>query len=163
MINQKVIKNASYFSRYVVKYRREREKKTRYVLRHKLRPINKKYYTNKKYRCFFRISNLFCRSALNYPSLLGDVIIVESTTNELTTFGIESGFKNLLTCYFLGILLSRKAILKLSLYSSYSPIFTLDLGFHKISFGGRANAFLKVALIFKGNIRWRIRSTIIRF
>nr|BAS01825.1 ribosomal protein L5 [Amorphochlora amoebiformis] len=139
----KVQKNSSYFSRFLVKYRRNRENKTNYKKKSKKNQYN--YLKSKRniLICFYRISNFFVNCSLKYISLIGDVSIQLTDSKSLSFFGWVGNLKNTISNYLLGCLFSKNVTYYFSLFNKLAYISSIDLGYKNFSLQGRIFFFMK--------------------
>mmetsp|Transcript_45399 Transcript_45399/g.73041 ORF Transcript_45399/g.73041 Transcript_45399/m.73041 type:complete len:209 (-) Transcript_45399:2-628(-) len=143
MIYQKIIKNASYFSKFVVKHRRNRKFLTKYGKSYDSRFL--KSYTNKskKFRSYFTTTNTNLSGVITFSSLSGDTIVAKASSMDLIKFGLIHSKKNLINSYFIGLLLAKRIITEFKLYKSHTFLLTIDIGFKRLNEKGRINAFIK--------------------
>jgi large subunit ribosomal protein L5e len=108
----KVLKNKSYFKRYQVQKRRRREGKTDFQARRKMIRQDKNKYNNRKYRLIVRFTNsrIICQVA--YATIIGDKIVAQATSSELTKYGVPVGHKNYAAAYCTGLLIARRTLKK---------------------------------------------------
>jgi large subunit ribosomal protein L5e len=108
----KVLKNKSYFKRYQVQKRRRREGKTDFQARRKMIRQDKNKYNNRKYRLIVRFTNsrIICQVA--YATIIGDKIVAQATSTELTKYGVPVGHKNYAAAYCTGLLIARRTLKK---------------------------------------------------
>jgi len=106
----KVLKNKSYFKRYQVQKRRRREGKTDFQARRKMVRQDKNKYNNKKYRLIVRFSNSKVICQVAYATIVGDKVVAQATSTELTDFGIPVGHKNYAAAYATGLLIARRTL-----------------------------------------------------
>ncbi|EEB06525.2 60S ribosomal protein L5 [Schizosaccharomyces japonicus yFS275] len=97
------VKNSAYFSRYQTKYRRRREGKTDYYARKRLISQAKNKYNAPKYRLVVRISNRF-------------------VTCQIVSSKVNVGFANWTAAYATGLLVARRALIKLGLDKKYEGV-----------------------------------------
>lgn len=106
----KVQKNKAYYKRMQVKYRRRREGKTDYFARRKLVCQDKNKYNSPKYRLVVRITNRRIITQIIYATILGDRVLTQADSKELTKYGCPIGHTNYAACYATGLLIARRAL-----------------------------------------------------
>jgi hypothetical protein len=84
---------------------------------------------NKNYKVAIRVSNLIIQCLLLHKSILGDIIINRVDSRDLFKFGLITISKNIITAFFLGILLSKITLSKFKLYKTRSIYVVSDVGF----------------------------------
>mmetsp|Transcript_19013 Transcript_19013/g.46695 ORF Transcript_19013/g.46695 Transcript_19013/m.46695 type:complete len:211 (-) Transcript_19013:2584-3216(-) len=141
MTGYKIIKNSSYFSRYTVKSRRLRSNKINKKLKKKSKELGKLQKT--PLFIVIRISNVSTVVILKYHSLIGDNVVEMINSIELDIFGSNLSYKNLITDYFIGLLFSKRILLKFAINYINSFKTGIDLGFHKIARGGNISSIIK--------------------
>lgn len=159
MKNYKLLKNASYFSKFIVKLRRFRNKKTN---KSKSILLNKnKSFLYRKYLVDIRKTNTRIIINLKYKTLIGDFILESSNTKHLEKFGYHFGNKNTFSGYFVGFLLSRRVNLKFKLNHVNIIIPSVDIGYHNMTSGCTISSVIKVLDSYLGFIRWGTVYTIL--
>ena len=118
-MSAKVIKNASYFSRFQTKYRRRREAKTDYVQRTQLIQQDKTKYGAAKYRLVARITNTKVIAQIVVAHLDHDETLCQANSVELKRYGIQFGLSNYAAAYATGLLCARRFLKKLNLTEIY--------------------------------------------
>lgn len=106
----KVQKNKAYYKRIQVKYRRRREGKTDYFARRKLVCQDKNKYNSPKYRLVVRITNKKVICQIVFATIIGDRVLTQATSAELTKYGVPAGHTNYSACYATGLLVARRAL-----------------------------------------------------
>lgn len=126
MAFMKVLKNKSFFKRYQVKNRRRREAKTDYFARRKMVRQDKDKYNNIKYRLIVRLtsSKIICQIA--YATIIGDKIVAQANSKELTAFGVPVGHTNYAAAYCTGLLVARRVLKKFGLDETFKGKEELD-------------------------------------
>ena len=119
MVQRKVQKTSSYFSRYQVKFRRRREGKTDYKARHALIRQDKNKYATHKYRMIVRFTKRDIIAQVAYSTIQGDVIIAAAYSHELPAYGLKVGLTNYAAGYCVGLLLARRVLTKFGLADTY--------------------------------------------
>ena len=122
MVFVKVVKNNAYFKRFQVKYRRRREGKTDYRARKFLTFQQKNKYNTPKYRFVVRSTNTKIIVQVISPSLLGDRVLCQAQSTELTHFGLKVGLTNYSAAYATGLLLARRLLSHLKLDTLYQGV-----------------------------------------
>jgi len=115
----KVLKNKSYFKRYQVQKRRRREGKTDFQARRKMVRQDKNKYNNKKYRLIVRFSNSKVICQVAYATIVGDKVVCQASSAELTDFGIPVGHKNYAAAYATGLLIARRVLKKFGMDQAF--------------------------------------------
>ena len=162
----KVVKNDAYFSRFQVKYRRRREGKTDYYARKRLVVQAKNKYNSPKYRLVVRITNKDIVCQIVHAKIQGDFVLTAAYSHELPRYGIAHGLTNWAAAYATGLLVARRALVKLGLADTYEGVTEpdgslqltepiegearpfkcfLDVGLHRTSTGARVFGALKGA------------------
>ncbi|EEB08894.1 60S ribosomal protein L5 [Schizosaccharomyces japonicus yFS275] len=116
------VKNSAYFSRYQTKYRRRREGKTDYYARKRLISQAKNKYNAPKYRLVVRISNRFVTCQIVSSKVNGDYVLASAHSSELPRYGIKWGLANWTAAYATGLLVARRALIKLGLDKKYEGV-----------------------------------------
>ena len=122
-------KNAS----YIVQFRRRREQKTDYQARRVL-------VTSEHPRFTVRASNSGIIAQIIKAELIGDVVITQAASNELSKYGWKASGKNIPSGYLLGFLSGKKA-LKAGVDIAY-----LDFGLRRPTKGNKIFAVVKGAI-----------------
>jgi len=139
----KILKNSSYFSRFCTKQRRNREKRTNYRKKFKINNSYINEFKNIGFKCVIRKSNYSMSSFLIYPSIVGDFVIIFSNSKELFKYGYVNSSIHSFSAYFLGLLCSRKFLIKFNIYEKTYILTYLDIGFQKATFGSKIFVFIK--------------------
>ena len=122
MVFVKVVKNNAYYKRFQVKFRRRREGKTDYRARKFLTFQQKNKYNTPKYRFVVRPTNKKIIVQVISPSVLGDIILSQANSRELSNYGLLAGFTNYAAAYATGLLLARRVLAKLKLDGLYQGV-----------------------------------------
>ena len=122
----KEIKSKQYFSRLQTKFRRRREGKTNYYARRKLTMQDKNSYAAKKYRFVPRFSNTRIICQVVYTTPIGDKVLCEAKSTELTRFGLTAGLTNYAAAYCTGLLCARRLLKKLGMDDVYKGVEEID-------------------------------------
>jgi large subunit ribosomal protein L5e len=149
----KILKSNSYYSRFQVKWRRRRERKTDYYFRKRLICQDKRKYNSPKFRIVVRISkhNIICQFVNS--KIEGDKILNAVYSRELIKFGIQFGLTNFPSAYESGILLSKKILSNKLLKKGSHNVSTqnipqiikafLDIGLTRATVGHKVFACMK--------------------
>lgn len=122
MVFVKVVKNNAYFKRFQVKFRRRREGKTDYRARKFLTFQQKNKYNTPKYRFVVRPTNRNIIVQVISPSFVGDRVLCQAQSKELSHYGLKAGFTNYAAAYATGLLLARRLLAKLDLDKTYQGV-----------------------------------------
>lgn len=122
----KLVKNKSYYKRYIVKFRRRRQAKTNYRLRRILVTQDKRKYNAPKWRLIVRVTNSDVICQIACARMIGDQIICAAYAHELPRYGLKVGLTNYAACYCTGLLLARRILKKLKLDKLYPGKKKLD-------------------------------------
>jgi len=122
----KVVKNKAYFKRFQVKYRRRREGKTDYRQRKRLITQDRCKYNTPKYRFVVRFSNRFVTCQIVSAELVGDKILAQAMSQELSRYGLSVGLKNFAAAYCTGLLCARRVLKKIGLDELYEGNTEID-------------------------------------
>lgn len=122
----KVTKNKAYYKRYQTKFRRRREAKTDYYARKNMITQDLNKYVAPKYRLVARITNNKVIAQIAYSTLVGDKVIAEANSKELTRYGLNNAFTSYSAAYATGLLLARRLLTSLKMDSLYSGISKID-------------------------------------
>jgi len=106
----KVLKNKAFFKRYQVQKRRRREGKTDYQARRKMCYLDKCKYNAKKHRLVCRLTNSKVIMQVVYPTIVGDMVVCQANSKELTKYGVPCGHKNYAAAYLTGYLIARRTL-----------------------------------------------------
>ena len=161
-MSAKIIKNASYYSRYQTPFRRRRECKTEYRQRASLIQQDKTKYGAKKYRLVARITNTKVIAQIIAAEVDHDVTIAQATSTELPRYGVKFGLSNYAAAYCTGLLVARRLLTKLGLNEIFKTAVkksddddedarrpfkvVLDVGLRRTTTGARVFAVLKGAI-----------------
>jgi len=106
----KVLKNVAFFKRFQVKRRRRREGKTDFKARTAMVRQHRNKYNTRKYRLVIRFTNRQVIAQVAYATILGDKIVTQANSKELSKFGVVAGYKNYAAAYCTGLLVARRAL-----------------------------------------------------
>jgi len=126
MAFMKVLKNKAFFKRYQVKARRRREGKTDYFARRKMVRQDKDKYNSRKYRLVVRITGRKVICQIVYATILGDKIVAQANSKELTHFGVPVGHTNYAAAYCTGLLVARRVLKKFGMDEDFKGKEELD-------------------------------------
>ncbi|EPY50445.1 60S ribosomal protein L5 [Schizosaccharomyces cryophilus OY26] len=118
----KQVKSSPYFSRFQTKYRRRREGKTDYYARKRMISQAKNKYNAPKYRLVVRFSNRFVTCQVISSRVNGDYVLAAAHSSELPRYGIKWGLANWSAAYATGLLVARRALIKIGLADKYEGI-----------------------------------------
>jgi len=118
----KVVKNKAYYKRYQVKFRRRREGKTDYYARVRLSTQDKNKYNTPKYRMVVRITNSKVICQVAYASIIGDKVLAQANSAELSKWGLKCGLTNYAAAYCTGLLLSRRVLKTVGLEKTFTGV-----------------------------------------
>ena len=141
----KITKNSSYYSKFNVKNRRHRIKKTNYKIKYREKKSNENSKNIETF-CMIRFSNLYQSIHFIYNSVFGDIILQKSYTFNLKFYGIIIGLKNYLACYFNGLVISKKTVLHFRLFNNNSLISLLNIGYKSSTKDNKIYSSIKVYL-----------------
>jgi large subunit ribosomal protein L5e len=110
MVFVKILKNVAFFKRYQVKRRRRREGKTDFKARVKMVRQDRNKYNTRKYRLIVRFTNQHVIAQVAYATIIGDKIVAQANSKELTEFGVPIGHKNYAAAYCTGLLIARRTL-----------------------------------------------------
>lgn len=99
--------------------RRRREGKTDYYARKRLVAQEKGKYNSPKYRFVVRITSGKVICQIVYATLVGDRVMCEANSRELTRHGLTAGYTNYAAAYATGLLLARRLLKAISLDKMY--------------------------------------------
>jgi large subunit ribosomal protein L5e len=122
----KVLKNKAFFKRYQVKRRRRREGKTDFRARRKMVRQDKNKYNNRKYRLVVRFTNSKCICQIVYATIVGDCVVSQANSKELTKYGVPVGHTNYASAYCTGLLAARRVLNKFGLDETIKGKETFD-------------------------------------
>jgi large subunit ribosomal protein L5e len=117
-----VIKNKAYSKRYQTKRRRRREGKTDYYCRRRLIQQDKNKYESKKYRFVVRRTNTKMIAQVIYATIIGDKVMCQAHSTELSKFGIDAGHANYAAAYCTGLLCARRLLNKVGMDGMYKGV-----------------------------------------
>lgn len=158
LMSAKVVKNASYFSRFQTKFQRRREGKTDYVQRSVLIQQDKTKFGAAKYRLVARITNTKVIAQVVVAHIDHDETLCQANSTELVNYGIKLGLTNYAAAYCTGLLAARRLLTKLNLTEvkfavkeddeeSRRPFkVILDVGVARTTTGARVFAVMKGAI-----------------
>ena len=103
----KILKNTAFYKRYQVKKRRRLQGKTDYQARRKMIRQDKVKFNARKYRLIVRFTKKKCICQVAYATIIGDKIVTQATSTELTKYGVPVGHTNYAAAYCTGLLVAR--------------------------------------------------------
>jgi len=118
----KVTKNKAYFKRYQTKYRRRREGKTDYHARRSLVAQDKDKYNTPKYRLVVRMTNTRIICQVVFSTIVGDRVVCDADSTELTRYGIKIGLTNYSAAYAVGLLVARRLLKQLGIDQMFTGV-----------------------------------------
>lgn len=116
----KLQKTKAYFKRYQTKYRRRREGKTDYYARKRMVIQDKDKYNTPKYRLVVRLTGQQVIVQVVYATLVGDKVLCQASSFELSKFGLTAGLTNYSSAYCTGLLVARRLLKQLKMDSIYA-------------------------------------------
>jgi large subunit ribosomal protein L5e len=137
----KVVKTASYYKRYQVKFRRRREGKTDYYARQRLVLQDKNKYNSPKYRLVVRFSNTEVTCQIVYATINHDEVLAAAYSHELERYGApiyaenrRGGLKNYPAAYATGLLVARRllSLKKIGLDKQYVGVAKADGAYFRV-------------------------------
>merc|ERR1719240_89366 len=121
------IPTGKYFSRFQVKFRRRRERKTDYKARLNMLNQKKNTFNTYKYRLVVRFSNRDICSQITLATVSGDKVVCSAYGHELPSHGLKVGLTNFSAAYCVGLLCATRSKSKFALNSVY-PKMKLSVG-----------------------------------
>lgn len=118
--------------RYRVQYRRRRQKKTDYKARRTLA-------TSEYPRLVVRISNQSILAQIIKSEIIGDYVITQTSSRELSEYGWMANGKNVSAAYLIGLIIGKKAL------AADVERANLDLGLKRATKGSKIFAVVKGA------------------
>jgi len=115
----KILKNKAFFRRFQVQKRRRREGKTDFQARRKMVRQDKCKYNNRKHRLIVRVTNSKIICQIAYATIIGDHIVCQATSKELTKYGVPVGHTNYAAAYLTGLLVARRCLKKFNLDEAF--------------------------------------------
>merc|ERR1712203_615277 len=125
----KTTKTNSYFKRFQTKFRRRREFKTDYYARKRMVTQDLNKYGAPKFRLVARISNAMIVAQIIYSMQKGDFCVAQANSNELSRWGLKTGFTSYAAAYATGLLVARRILTKYGLATMFkgtSPVDGVD-------------------------------------
>ena len=116
----KLVKNKAYFMRYQTKFRRRHQGKTDYFAWKRLVIQDKDKYNTPKYRLAVRFTSTRVLAQVVYSTIQGDKVFTSTDSNELRRFGLTAGLTNYASAYSTGLLVARRLLKKVGLYTTYA-------------------------------------------
>ena len=109
-------------SRYQTKYKRRRAGKTDYYARKRLITQAKNKYNAPKYRLVVRFTNRDIIIQIVTSEITGDKVFCCAYAHELKRYGIKHGLTNWAAAYSTGLLIARRALVKLGLDKDFTGV-----------------------------------------
>jgi len=122
----KLVKNSAYYSRYQTKYKRRRQGKTDYYARKRLITQAKNKYNAPKYRLVIRFTNRDIIAQIVTSEITGDKVFVSAYAHELKAYDVTHGLTNWAAAYCVGLLVARRALVKLGLDKAFTGVEEAD-------------------------------------
>jgi len=83
-------------------------------------------YFSPKYRLVARISNSRVVASINYATTLGDFTMATANSQELTKWGLTTGFTSYAAAYATGLLIARRLLNKLGMADMFTGVSEVD-------------------------------------
>ena len=109
-----------------MKYARRRSGKTDYYARKRLVTQAKNKYNAPKYRLVIRFTNRDIIAQIVTSEITGDKVFVAAYAHELKAYGVEHGLTNWAAAYCVGLLVPRRALVKLGLDKAFTGVEEAD-------------------------------------
>jgi len=109
-----------------VKYARRRAGKTDYYARKRLVTQAKNKYNAPKYRLVIRFTNRDIIAQIVTSEITGDKVFVSAYAHELKAYDITHGLTNWAAAYCVGLLVARRALVKLGLDKAFTGVEEAD-------------------------------------
>merc|ERR1712093_975643 len=119
-------KTNSYFKRFQTKFRRRRESKTDYYARKRMVTQDLNKYGSPKFRLVTRITNAKVICQIIYSMQKGDFCITQANSQELSKWGLTTGFTSYSAAYATGLLVARRLLTKLQLGAMFPGVKDVD-------------------------------------
>merc|ERR1712050_508948 len=118
--------NTSYFKRFQTKFRRRRECKTDYLARKRMVVQDLNKYGSPKYRLVVRITSSKVLCQVCYATTQGDFCLAQAHSQEMTKWGMTTGFTSYAAAYATGLLCARRLLTKLGMANMYKGVSEVD-------------------------------------
>merc|ERR1712232_902981 len=122
----KTTKTNAYFKRFQTKFRRRRQSKTDYYARKRMVTQDLNKYGTPKFRLVARLTNSKIIAQVCYSMQKGDFCIAQATSQELTKWGLTTGFTSYAAAYATGLLVARRVLDKLRLADMFTGVKEVD-------------------------------------
>merc|ERR1711881_786461 len=119
-------KTNAYFKRFQTKFRRRRECKTDYYARKRMVTQDLNKYGSPKFRLVTRITNAKVICQVIYSMQKGDFCIAQSTSQELSKWGLTTGFTSYSAAYATGLLVARRLLTKYNMADMFKGAKSID-------------------------------------
>merc|ERR1739848_21301 len=122
----KTTKTNSYFKRFQTKFRRRRECKTDYYARKRMVTQDLNKYGAPKFRLVSRITNSKIIAQVVYSMQKGDFCVCQANSQELSKWGLTTGFTSYSAAYATGLLVARRLLAKYNLDKMFNGTKAID-------------------------------------
>jgi len=119
-------KSNAYFKRFQTKFRRRRECKTDYYARKRMVTQDLNKYGSPKFRLVTRITNAKVICQIIYSMQKGDFCIAQATSQELSKWGLTTGFTSYSAAYATGLLVARRLLTKYNMADMFKGVKSVD-------------------------------------
>ena len=109
-----------------MKYARRRSGKTDYYARKRLVTQAKNKYNAPKYRLVIRFTNRDIIAQIVTSEITGDKVFVSAYAHELKAYDVTHGLTNWAAAYCVGLLVARRALVKLGLDKAFTGVEEAD-------------------------------------
>merc|ERR1712007_313486 len=122
----KTTKTNAYFKRFQTQFRRRRESKTDYYARKRMVTQDLNKYGAPKFRLVARITNAKIICQIIYSMQKGDFCIAHATSQELSKWGLTTGFTSYSAAYATGLLVARRLLTKYNMADMFKGVKSVD-------------------------------------
>merc|ERR1711862_367094 len=119
-------KSNAYFKRFQTKFRRRRECKTDYYARKRMVTQDLNKYGTPKFRLVTRITNAKVICQVIYSMQKGDFCITQAHSQELSKWGLTTGFTSYSAAYATGLLVARRLLTKYNMADMFKGVKSVD-------------------------------------
>jgi len=119
-------KSNAYFKRFQTKFRRRRESKTDYYARKRMVTQDLNKYGTPKFRLVTRITNAKVICQVVYSMQKGDFCICQANSQELSKWGLTTGFTSYSAAYATGLLVARRLLTKYNMADMFKGAKSVD-------------------------------------
>merc|ERR1712066_164884 len=119
-------------------FRRRRQNKTDYYARKRMVTQDLNKYGAPKFRLVTRITNAKVLSQIIYSMQKGDHCMAQATSQELTKWGLTTGFTSYAAAYATGLLVARRLLQKLKMDTVFKGAEELGGGLYDVSVDPKA-------------------------